>query len=129
MHFFLYWIKLFLCRIRSWVSLYHNFYHAMIYQFITLNKIIRTECWCGNTLKYPQLPSTSCNMVASGSNDIGGGDFALSVYPANYVGCYRDSSSRSLDGSYYVNSTSMTAVACVSFCTSKRYLYAGIEVG
>ena len=68
-------------------------------------------------------------MVASGSNDIGGGPWALAVYPARYMGCYRDSSSRSLDGSYYVNSTSMTAVACVSFCASKGYLYAGIEVG
>ncbi len=128
MHFFLYWIKLFLCRIRSWVSLYHNFYHAMIYQFITLNKIIRTECWCGNTLKYPQLPSTSCNMVASGSNDIGGGPWALSVYPARYVGCYQNAPNYYL-GVIIFNSTSLTAATCVSACVSREYLYAGIEIG
>ena len=52
----------------------------MIYQFITLNKIKRKECYCGNTLKYPKLPSTSCNYTATGSNDIGGGVSALSVY-------------------------------------------------
>jgi hypothetical protein len=103
----------------------------MIYQFITLNKIIRTECWCGNTLKYGYIPSTSCNFVAPGSNDTRGGPFALSVYPAAYIGCYQDAfngRSYSLDG-YSYTSDKMTAVACVSACAGRGYLYAGIEAG
>ena len=45
--------------------------------------LLSSECYCGNTLKYKQLPATSCDWVASGSNDIGGGVWALSVYAAS----------------------------------------------
>ncbi len=43
----------------------------------------RVECWCGNSLKYPLISAFWCNSVASGSNDIAGGPWALSVYSAS----------------------------------------------
>ena len=91
--------------------------------------IIREECFCGNTLKLPKIASSSCSYFATGSNDIAGGPWALSVYAVKYMGCYQDASSRSLDGSMYIDSSHMTAIACVSFCVNGGYLYAGIEVG
>ena len=59
---------------------------------------------------------------------MGGGHWALSVYPARYLGCYQDNHDRSLDG-YYYEDKFMTATACVRNCESRGYLYAGLEVG
>jgi hypothetical protein len=92
-------------------------------------EILRKTCICGDTIENPKIPMSKCTAVATGSNDLAGGDSVLSVYPAAYLGCYKDMSNRSLDGSNFVNTRNMTAIACISFCGNEGYVYAGIEMG
>lgn len=48
--------------------------------------------------------------------------------PWTYKGCYSDSvGSRALGGANYQSGNAMTASACISFCDSKGYVFAGTE--
>lgn len=52
--------------------------------------------------------------------------------PSNWTaqGCWKESSNgRALQGSSYVNSTSMTQESCIAFCASGGFNYAGAEYG
>lgn len=55
-----------------------------------------------------------------------------STIPAdyNYVGCIAEGSSgRALTGATWTSTTAMTRGACVSYCSSKGFAYAGVEYG
>ena len=113
-----------------------------------------TICYCGNALQsYSALGQQGCNSACSGnSSEICGGSNGASKYisvwnatsnvPATTVhqvgtyvsqGCYSDSSgnnsTHSLNGANYTSNSGMTVEACVGFCQSKKYGYAGVEYG
>jgi hypothetical protein len=45
----------------------------------------------------------------------------------SYQGCYTDPGPRTLSGSSYTNTTSMTDESCISYCNNLGYYYAGTE--
>jgi len=52
------------------------------------------------------------------------------ILPGNWTssGCYTDNpAARTLSAASFVNSTSMTIEACIGFCSSKSYIYSGVE--
>ncbi|KAL7424676.1 hypothetical protein Q5752_000360 [Cryptotrichosporon argae] len=103
-----------------------------------------TECYCGDALQSGSIAASSgCTMVCGGDKSTAcGGSSLLNIYksaatvPAAVVptgwtalGCYSDSSSRTLDQDAYTSSSAMTWASCTAFCATGNYTYAGIEDG
>lgn len=108
-----------------------------------------TQCFCGNALVNGGTilaSNATCSMACSNNTaQKCGGSSRLSVYNSTvvtalpsilpstqgytYQGCYSDSTTRTLSGSSYANSTGMTAETCVKFCSTAGYSLAGIEYG
>ena len=113
-----------------------------------------SECYCGNTLSTGTIyPQAGCGMACSGSlsssspfakfENTCGGPNRLSLWNntavkttgavqsvGNYVhqGCYTDNvGGRTLSSASYSDSNNMTVEACVAFCSSKSFKFAGVE--
>lgn len=52
----------------------------------------------------------------------------MNVEASEYMGCYVDRNSRDLNGPSF-NSTSMTQKACIDYCKSLSYPFAGLQSG
>eukprot|EP01060_Flectonema_neradi_P041556 TRINITY_DN98_c0_g1_i4.p1 TRINITY_DN98_c0_g1~~TRINITY_DN98_c0_g1_i4.p1 ORF type:complete len:469 (+),score=99.64 TRINITY_DN98_c0_g1_i4:261-1667(+) len=90
----------------------------------------KSWCLCGSAAEYTKFgPSEYCNMPCDGDSDeICGGDFAMSVYKPSYVlvGCYSDSLEEP-DLPVGNTSTSNSAASCHRYCSELGYTYFGLE--
>jgi len=100
-------------------------------------------CFCGSSFSsasHQQLPTSSCNVACSGSSTTTcGGSSAVAIYtatgaynpatyPSGYIGCYTDSTARTLPGSYY-SDWSMSSQQCRTACAASQFSIAGTESG
>ncbi|XP_062580891.1 uncharacterized protein LOC134242777 [Saccostrea cucullata] len=100
----------------------------------------KRECFCGNKLtKKVKKNSEECTQPCSGNKSQGcGGSWRLAVYTnskfptkvstTNFIGCFKDQWSRTLNGGKTV-SKSMTLEKCQLTCEKKNTKYYGLEVG
>ncbi len=91
-----------------------------------------SECWCGNELRWNQIPQSSCNTPCKGDpGTMCGGGWANSVYtvpapapaPAAdplYEGCYSDGPNRGLPYLAAIRDD-MTPQLCQSLCAGYEY--------
>nr|XP_019051361.1 hypothetical protein I302_01810 [Kwoniella bestiolae CBS 10118]OCF30291.1 hypothetical protein I302_01810 [Kwoniella bestiolae CBS 10118] len=109
------------------------------------------ECWCSNTANLNPAPATDCSMTCAGDVwSTCGGSYRINVFrsadaPSNgqatflpdnlvpdgwsNVGCVvDDQSNRALNGGAFT-STNNTIQNCVKTCSSRGYVYAGVEYG
>eukprot|EP01059_Diplonema_ambulator_P016847 TRINITY_DN28820_c0_g1_i1.p1 TRINITY_DN28820_c0_g1~~TRINITY_DN28820_c0_g1_i1.p1 ORF type:complete len:2516 (+),score=639.61 TRINITY_DN28820_c0_g1_i1:711-7550(+) len=94
----------------------------------------KSECYCGNSFNNTRTIEASCDRICTGSSDICGGAYRLSMYsttgvPApptssDYVGCFQSSSLKTV-----YSSTSNTISACAEVCWYRGYSYYGLYAG
>ncbi|XP_067943055.1 sialate:O-sulfotransferase 2-like [Watersipora subatra] len=87
------------------------------------------QCYCGDSLeKYCQVKDDQCNIECSGERQQScGGANRNSFYSTNYLGCWRDSSSRDLRNLKTFAGVNATLENCVDYCRDQGYKYAGAQ--
>ncbi|KAK0623035.1 WSC domain-containing protein [Immersiella caudata] len=103
-------------------------------------------CYCGQTVKGPQIDDSMCNYPCTGNNSqTCGGDSILSVFTDptflpvdevtiedyDHIGCWTDDSrlGRALSYDMEIDSSTFTTEECLAACRSEGYPFAGTEFG
>ncbi|KAK4455790.1 WSC domain-containing protein [Podospora aff. communis PSN243] len=103
-------------------------------------------CYCGQTVKGPQINDAMCNYPCSGnSSQTCGGDSILSVFTDptflpvddvtiedyDHIGCWTDDSrlGRALTYDMKIDGSTFTTEKCLAACKNEGYAFAGTEFG